>query len=402
VQETIDKAVQPKPVEAPEGGGASLLGFFSGGGRRSSRGGAEDGGGRRNSTGGLGGSSDADVSKLEALLDIAKQCQAMSAESFRAECETLVFKLDEGRKSLPVGPAKRLHTRLLFILTRCTRLLQFQKEGFAIDRDLSAATWGAPGGGNNGGKKSWPVADPKLDRAWTARSPERRGVGGEQGKRLQGAGSLPVGTDIPPEWLAPPTGKRAHLERIESGLSDWSEGLEVSGDGQGEPKGAVQDEGEPAKAEPFGLVQKVTSWRAAAMRAGARDDVIGGRAPPAASGRADDVTSPGGRGARDDVISPSAALPPLAKSPSIKKPNEQLRVSIPSAASGDEPAESPPLSRESSGVRVRTQMHRVSSEPALASLQSVGSDQSQARASSKVGLHLFLLESSSCVSSSLC
>lgn len=384
VQEMIDKSAPPKQSAGTPEGTSTLLGFFSGGGRRASRG-VEESGSRRNSFGGTATSPEVDVPALEKLLDTAKQCQAMSAESFRIECEALVAKLDAGRKDLPVGALKRLHTRLLFILTRCTRLLQFQKEGFAIDRDLSSVTWTAPGGGD--GKKSWPVAEPKLDRAWTARSPERRGPGGSPGKRLEGSGSLPVGTEVPLDWLHP-LEKQRRLERIESGLSDWSENLEGLDTPEERSKGTPAD---LAKAEPFGLVQKVTSWRAAAMRA--KDDPREGDVSPGAAAPAAEKPPEVSDGASPGGSRPGAMLPPLARSPSeparspsIKKPNEQLRVSIPNAAGGEEAVESPPPSRESSGVQSRMQpggLARVASEPALVSLQSVGSDQSGARGSAK-------------------
>ncbi|KAI7984829.1 putative serine/threonine protein kinase IREH1 [Camellia lanceoleosa] len=58
---------------------------------------------------------------IEDLLVLARSCAMTSPE-----------KLDDRRQELPAGVLKQLHTRMLFILTRCTRLLQFHKEsGFA-------------------------------------------------------------------------------------------------------------------------------------------------------------------------------------------------------------------------------------------------------------------------------
>ncbi|ESW03324.1 hypothetical protein PHAVU_011G004700 [Phaseolus vulgaris] len=75
--------------------------------------------------------------KLEDLLVIAQQCAKMSPTQFWIKCESIVQNLDDKRQELPVGILKQAHTRLLFILTRCTRLVQFQKEsGFEQDHIL--------------------------------------------------------------------------------------------------------------------------------------------------------------------------------------------------------------------------------------------------------------------------
>ncbi|CAJ2655274.1 unnamed protein product [Trifolium pratense] len=65
---------------------------------------------------------------LEDLLVVARQCAKMSPAEFWIKCETIVQKLDDKRQEIPVGILKQAHTRLLFILSRCTRLVQFQKE----------------------------------------------------------------------------------------------------------------------------------------------------------------------------------------------------------------------------------------------------------------------------------
>ncbi|KAK8946817.1 Serine/threonine-protein kinase AtPK2/AtPK19 [Platanthera zijinensis] len=66
---------------------------------------------------------------LEDLLVISQKCAEMSADEFWVKCEGIVQNLDDRRQELPMGTLKQVHTRILFILTRCTRLLQFQKEG---------------------------------------------------------------------------------------------------------------------------------------------------------------------------------------------------------------------------------------------------------------------------------
>lgn len=74
---------------------------------------------------------------LEDLLVVAQQCAKMSPNEFWIKCEGIVQNLDDRRQELPIGILKQAHTRLLFILTRCTRLVQFQKEsGYDEDRIL--------------------------------------------------------------------------------------------------------------------------------------------------------------------------------------------------------------------------------------------------------------------------
>ncbi|KAL8161781.1 hypothetical protein V2J09_013270 [Rumex salicifolius] len=68
------------------------------------------------------------IAGLEDLLVVARLCSKMSANEFWMECEGIVQKLDDRRQELPAGTLKRVHTRLLFILTRCSRLVQVQKE----------------------------------------------------------------------------------------------------------------------------------------------------------------------------------------------------------------------------------------------------------------------------------
>ncbi|PSR93354.1 Serine/threonine protein kinase [Actinidia chinensis var. chinensis] len=72
---------------------------------------------------------------LEDLLVIARLCAKMSPSEFWLKCEGIVQNLDDRRQELPMGTLKQVSTRLLFILARCTRLVQFQKEsGYDEDR----------------------------------------------------------------------------------------------------------------------------------------------------------------------------------------------------------------------------------------------------------------------------
>lgn len=74
---------------------------------------------------------------IEDLLVLARSCAMMSPGEFWLQCEGIVQELDDRRQELPMGMLKQLHTRMLFILTRCTRLLQFHKEsGLAEDEHV--------------------------------------------------------------------------------------------------------------------------------------------------------------------------------------------------------------------------------------------------------------------------
>ncbi|XP_058205693.1 probable serine/threonine protein kinase IRE isoform X2 [Rhododendron vialii] len=72
---------------------------------------------------------------FEDLLVIARLCAKMSPSDFWLKCEGIVQKLDDRRQELPVGTLRQVYTRLLFILTRCSRLVQLRKEsGYEDDR----------------------------------------------------------------------------------------------------------------------------------------------------------------------------------------------------------------------------------------------------------------------------
>ncbi|XP_022889795.1 probable serine/threonine protein kinase IREH1 isoform X2 [Olea europaea var. sylvestris] len=72
---------------------------------------------------------------LEDLLVLARSCAMTSPGEFWLQCEGIVQDLDDKRQELPMGMLKQLHTRMLFILTRCTRLLQFHKESAFTEDD---------------------------------------------------------------------------------------------------------------------------------------------------------------------------------------------------------------------------------------------------------------------------
>ncbi|KAK9103241.1 hypothetical protein Sjap_020495 [Stephania japonica] len=74
--------------------------------------------------------------RLEDLLIVARECAIMSASDFWKRCEGIVQNLDDCRQEVPMGTLKQAYTRMLFILTRCTRLVQFQKEGLFEEENI--------------------------------------------------------------------------------------------------------------------------------------------------------------------------------------------------------------------------------------------------------------------------
>jgi hypothetical protein len=69
----------------------------------------------------------------EDLLIVAQQCIEMTSLDFRTKCEAIVQDISEKRKLCQAGLLKWLLTRMLFILTRCTRLLHFERDSEPID-----------------------------------------------------------------------------------------------------------------------------------------------------------------------------------------------------------------------------------------------------------------------------
>ncbi|KAL4199563.1 hypothetical protein AMTRI_Chr03g51800 [Amborella trichopoda] len=72
---------------------------------------------------------------LEDLLVLARECAMMSSNEFWQQCESIVLHLDDQRQELPMGTLKQLYIRILFILTQCTRLLQFHNERGGLTED---------------------------------------------------------------------------------------------------------------------------------------------------------------------------------------------------------------------------------------------------------------------------
>ncbi|XP_044465999.1 probable serine/threonine protein kinase IREH1 isoform X2 [Mangifera indica] len=123
---------------------------------------------------------------IEDLLVLAKSCAMTSPGEFWLQCEGIVQELDDRRQELPPGVLKQLHTKMLFILTRCTRLLQFHKEsGLAEDvnvlqlgqsRVLHSADKRIPPGIGRDSKGSSTVKASKAASARKSYSQEQRGM----------------------------------------------------------------------------------------------------------------------------------------------------------------------------------------------------------------------------------
>ncbi|CAA7048174.1 unnamed protein product [Microthlaspi erraticum] len=73
---------------------------------------------------------------IENLLVLAQTCTEMTPGTFWLQCEGIVQCLDDRRQELPKGVLKQLHTRLLFILARCTRLFQSHKESWGQEEAI--------------------------------------------------------------------------------------------------------------------------------------------------------------------------------------------------------------------------------------------------------------------------
>ncbi|KAJ4960788.1 hypothetical protein NE237_020698 [Protea cynaroides] len=152
---------------------------------------------------------------IEDLLVLARRCAVMLPGEFWLQCEGMVQDLDDRRQELPMGMLKQLHTRMLFILTRCTRLLQFHKEsGLAEDehvlglrqsRDLYSADRQAPSGTGSEGKGFKGARDSKVPSARKYYSQEQHSLHWKREHAMQ------------PKTLPPPDAES--LKNIESPAS---------------------------------------------------------------------------------------------------------------------------------------------------------------------------------------
>ncbi|XP_057758496.1 probable serine/threonine protein kinase IREH1 [Arachis stenosperma] len=152
---------------------------------------------------------------IEDLLILARSCAMSSAGEFWLRCESIVQELDDRRQELPPGMLKQLHTRMLFILTRCTRLLQFHKEsGLAEDehvfnlrqsRVLHSAEKAVPPGLARDVKSS-SAAKASKSSTKKAYSQEQRTLNWKKGVTQSENLSLPADDD-PSKHFEPPSGR---------------------------------------------------------------------------------------------------------------------------------------------------------------------------------------------------
>ncbi|XP_072978894.1 probable serine/threonine protein kinase IRE4 isoform X1 [Typha angustifolia] len=71
----------------------------------------------------------------EDLIVLSQQCIEMDSSQFRENCERIVQDLSERRQQSQSVVMGKLITYMLFILTRCTRLLQFHKDSEQMNED---------------------------------------------------------------------------------------------------------------------------------------------------------------------------------------------------------------------------------------------------------------------------
>ncbi|XP_042046717.1 probable serine/threonine protein kinase IRE4 isoform X1 [Salvia splendens] len=69
----------------------------------------------------------------EELFVLAQQCIDMTSLDFRTKCEKIVQDLTAKRQTCQFELLKLLFTRILFIMTRCTRLLHFEKDSWPVN-----------------------------------------------------------------------------------------------------------------------------------------------------------------------------------------------------------------------------------------------------------------------------
>uniref|UniRef100_A0A2P2MIV0 non-specific serine/threonine protein kinase n=1 Tax=Rhizophora mucronata TaxID=61149 RepID=A0A2P2MIV0_RHIMU len=136
---------------------------------------------------------------IEDLLVMARSCAMTSPGDFWLQCEGIVQELDDKRQELPPGMLKHLYTRMLFILTRCTRLLQFHKESSLTEdendfqlrqsRLLHSADKRIPPGVERDGKGSGAAKGPRTD-VRKSYSQEQRGLDWSRDQVMQPGNSL--------------------------------------------------------------------------------------------------------------------------------------------------------------------------------------------------------------------
>jgi len=113
---------------------------------------------------GAAGGGRSGEAQQEEIVRLVQRCRGLSAEELEASCNEWWTRINGRRLSLPPGPLRQLYMRLLFILTRYTRFLQFSAAQALPDEPGSSSGGkgrrgsGAPGR-SPGGKS--PLSSPQ-------------------------------------------------------------------------------------------------------------------------------------------------------------------------------------------------------------------------------------------------
>nr|XP_016478233.1 PREDICTED: probable serine/threonine protein kinase IREH1 isoform X1 [Nicotiana tabacum] len=148
---------------------------------------------------------------IEDLLVLARSCAMTSPGEFWLQCEGIVQDLDDRRQELPMGTLKQLHTRMLFILTRCTRLLQFHKESafaedepvFQLRQSLQPVEKRIPPGMGRNSKMSGPMQFPKVPAPRKFYSQEQHGLEWKRDQAVQQGDSQALQAENPKHLESP-------------------------------------------------------------------------------------------------------------------------------------------------------------------------------------------------------
>lgn len=216
---------------------------------------------------------------IEDLLVLARHCAVMSPSEFWVQCEGIVQDLDDRRQELPMGMLKQVHTRMLFILTRCTRLLQFHKEsGLAEDehflglrqsRVLQSAVKRTPSGKGRDGQ-NFNARPSKAASSRKSYSQEQHGLSWKRDQVVQPINfssppdtetaennEFPAGRDRIASWKQLPSpAEKGHKEALpvkDDQFDSKMESLKMSNDRRGHPdpdQVAIKPEFPPTKDSP--------------------------------------------------------------------------------------------------------------------------------------------------------
>ncbi|KAF8407603.1 hypothetical protein HHK36_006737 [Tetracentron sinense] len=195
---------------------------------------------------------------IEDFLVLARRCAVMSPGEFWLQCEGIVQDLDDRRQELPMGTLKQLHTRMLFILTRCTRLLQFHKEsGLAEDehvlglrqsRILHSVVKGVPTVTRRDEKSFSAARDSKSASTRKSYSQEQRGLDWKKDHVTQGVNFLsPPDAETPKNYDSPASRDR---------MASWKKLPSPAGKNQKEAM-PVEDEQCESKVESLQMVNNM-------------------------------------------------------------------------------------------------------------------------------------------------